>query len=154
MDDDERKALGWLLGRGIETETVRTADSRRFEQHIGEMDGRATLVRVLRRQGELNGDIRNALANALEGVGSSAMRLELNLVRRTGRGRPRKSVKRAIQQLTLADKLEQCIGAAVEKGDKPYIATGEAAKKEKKARSTAYVALRSAKKAKAIRENN
>ena len=45
MDDDERKALGWLLGRGIETETVRTADGRRLEQHIGEMDGRATLVK-------------------------------------------------------------------------------------------------------------
>ena len=82
------------------------------------------------------------------------MRLELNLVRRAGRGRPRKSVKRAIQQLTLADNLEQRIAAAVEKGDKPYIATGEAAKEEKKARSTAYVALRSAQKAKAIRENN
>jgi hypothetical protein len=78
------------------------------------------------------------------------MRLELNLVRRAGRGRPRRSVEQAIQTLGLA----QAINEEVDSGAKLYIATEAVAKKKGKARSTAYVALATAKRAKAVRENN
>jgi hypothetical protein len=64
MGDDEYKALRWLLGRGTRTETVRTIDGRRIEQHIGEADARNALIRLLRSSSPLTHDIRNALGNA------------------------------------------------------------------------------------------
>ena len=148
MGDDEYKALRWLLGRGTRTETVRTIDGRRIEQHIGEADARNALIRLLRSSSPLTHDIRNALGNAFESVGSSEMRLELVLVRRAGRGRPRKDVLGAIEKLQDANKID----AEIESGSKPYIAVEDAAKKAGRARSTMYEAKKAARVAKAVRE--
>jgi hypothetical protein len=147
MGDDEYKALRWLLGRGTRTETVRTIDGRRVEQHIGEIGARAALVRVLRSSSP-SLDVLNVLASAFESVGSSEMRLELVLVRRAGRGRPRKDVLGAIEKLQDANKID----AEIESGSKPYIAVEDAAKKAGRARSTMYEAKKVARVAKAVRE--
>jgi hypothetical protein len=135
------------LGRGTRTETVRTEDGRRIEQHIAEIGARAALVRVLRSSSP-SLDVLNVLASAFESVGSSEMRLELVLVRRAGRGRPRKDVLGAIEKLQDANKID----AEIESGSKPYIAVEDAAKKAGRARSTMYEAKKAARVAKAVRE--
>jgi hypothetical protein len=109
MNEDEAKALRWLLGRGDQTETVRTVEGLRFEAHRGEADGRAALSRLLRGNAPINQDVRNALANVFEKVGASTMRLELHLVRRA-RGKPPGKVAQAMKELDrrkLIDKHER-----------------------------------------------
>jgi hypothetical protein len=157
MTDDERKALRWLLGRGARTETVRPADGRRIEQHIDDAGGQAALIRLLRSPLPLNPVIRSALANAFEAPGSSAMRLELNLVRRAGRGRPSGGAKLDLEK----HRLNAATEAEEEKGTKPSLApeiAGQnlapeiAGKNPRRSRATMYKAKRDVRQAKAIRD--
>jgi hypothetical protein len=153
MSDDETKALRWLLGRGSKTEQIRPALGKRIDKHVGEGADRAALVRVLRRQEPIGHDLRNAIANAFEGLGSSEMTLQLVLVRRAGRGRPRGSVKKAVEQLRFAKICEREIARRVKLETPRDVAIGDTAKHQKKARSTVFAALAAAKEAKVIREN-
>jgi hypothetical protein len=148
MTDDELDALRWLLGRGEYTEELRTADHRRIAQHVGEIGAREALIRVLRSSEPLNPVIRSALANAFEQPGSSAMRLELNLVRRK-RGRPAGDVALAVE----VQKRNAATEAEQEKGTKLYLAPEIAGKKIRRSRSTMYAskkAVKAVRQAKAI----
>ena len=148
MDEDEGKALSWLLGRGNKTETVRPVDGRKFEAHIGDDDGRAALARVLRRNEPLHQSIRNAMANALERVGGSTMRFELCLTRRAGRGRPPKKVKLAIDLVRRAKIVENH-----EETEKGYIAVETAADDAGVSKSTMQRAKRNARRLREINKS-
>jgi hypothetical protein len=147
MKDDEYKALRWLLGRGTHTETVYTVDGRRIEQHIGEIGGRAALVRVLRSSSP-SLDVLNELANLFEPVAVAGPELWLELVLRRGRGRPRNDVETSVKKIKRA----KAIRAEEEIGSKPYIAVETVAKEKGLARSTMYEAKKATKRAKAVRE--
>lgn len=148
MDEDEGRALGWLLGRGKGTETMRPVDGRKFEAHIGDDDGRAALARVLRRNEPLHQSIRNAMANALERVGSSTMRFELCLVRRTGRGRPPKKVQLALDMVKRAKIVENH-----EEIEKIYIAVETAAIDIGVSKSTVQRAKRNARRLREVKNS-
>ncbi|WP_400769338.1 hypothetical protein [Methylosinus sporium] len=141
MNDDEHRALRWLLGCGAETETLRLGDKDRIVAHLGEQGDREALIRVLRSEGEINRDVRNSLANALEAIGPSEMRLRLVLTRRSGRGRPSRDVELAVEQVqraAMARKFEAS-------GLKVEFAAEEAAKELKISRSTVFSAKKAAK---------
>jgi hypothetical protein len=138
MDDDETRALRWLLGRGNETDTTRTVDGGRIVHHVGEADGRAALVRVLCRQEPLNRDLQNVLANAFVLPGSSAMCLKLYLTRRKN-GRPANDVKNAVEQTKLGKSIEEA--AASPTGGKEWMVAEKTAKADGKGRTTGFKAL-------------
>ena len=106
----------------------------------------------MRGDDPLNRDLRNALANVLEPVGSSRMEVTLGLKKR-GRGRPRNRVALALSLLR-----EGADIMAV--GGKPYVEVEEFTKAwrpgKSRARKTgktrAYKAYRAIQGAKAIRE--
>lgn len=146
MDDDETKILRWLEsgGRVITVSVWNGQEFEEIEQHLEEKNARDALVKLLRSKEPLNWNIREALADGFEQIGSSKVRLELKL--RTRGGRPKKTVQETIEEvvkelpglLALANKIE----ASVEGQPKRSLAISEAAKREGVTRTKAYEVLK------------
>jgi uncharacterized protein (DUF58 family) len=138
MNADESAALHWLLGR---------------ENAPGPGEppsrGRAALIRLLRTQSPLNPDLRNALANLLEPIGGSRMKLVLDLQYRKA-GKPSNRVAVARRQMEDG----AAIDAAVQRGEKPYVAIEAFSEKNHKSKAAASVAYKAYLFAKSIREGS
>jgi hypothetical protein len=136
--EDKSAALQWLMGREDEP-GPREPQSR----------GRTALIRMLRADEPLDRNIRNALANRLEPIGSSQMELVLRLEKR-GRGRPSNYVAQAKKRI--ADGAE--IDAEVEKVAKLYIAVENFCRRRRQGKAAAYEAYEAYQRAKAAREGD
>jgi hypothetical protein len=145
MTEDEHKAWRWLLGRGSKTSPIKDSEKRRYKQHIGELDAKAALRRLLRSSGPLSHDIRNLLAGALEERGAGEM--QLILIRRAGRGRPKSGVRAAIDESQASAEFY----AQKAEGTKIYFADENVARKLNMSRSKA-IALRKKRDGKACQE--
>jgi hypothetical protein len=133
MNKDEIAALRWLLGKEASPQPGEPPSK-----------GRAALLRIMRGDDLLNRDVRNALANVLEPIGSSQMRLTLELKKR-GRGRPRNYAAQA--RSLLRD------GAAITALDgKPYLAVEDFSRAQRTGKARAHKAYRTFQRAKAVRE--
>ena len=132
MNEMERAALRWLLGR---------------EQAPGPGEppspGRAALIEILRADGSIDRDLLNALANALEPIGSSAMKLSLELQHRS-RGRPHARRPPRRQPNEIGKIIEQQDAAKVESK------VEDAAKKARVSTRTAFSARAAKTKARAV----
>jgi hypothetical protein len=133
LREDEIAALHWLLGKEASPQPGEPPSK-----------GRAALLRIMRGNDFLNRDLRNALANVLEPIGSSQMRLTLELKKR-GRGRPRNY---AAQARSLVKD-----GAAITALDgKPYLAVEDFSRTQRTGKARAHKAYRTYQRAKAVRE--
>jgi hypothetical protein len=133
MNEDEIAALRWLLGKEASPQPGEPPSR-----------GRAALLGIMRGNDPLNRDVRNALANVLEPIGSSQMRLTLELKKR-GRGRPPNYAAQA--RSLLRD------GAAITALDgKPYLAVEDFSRAQRTGKARAHQAYRAFQRAKAIRE--
>ena len=133
--DDKAAALQWLMGR--EDDPGRGEPPSR---------GRTALIRMLRADEPLDRDIRNALANRLEPIGSSQMKLVLRLEKR-GRGRPSNDVAQAKKRIE--DGAE--IDPEVQQGEKLYIAVENFCRRNRRSKTAAYEAYEAYRRAKAVR---
>jgi hypothetical protein len=108
MTDDELAALGWLQrGEGKERKGIvyNTPEGFKVGYETAMAPGRAALIRVLQAAAPLIPEIRDAMARALEPIGSSEMKLTLE--RRKGRGRPRKDVEDAYEAHKTASHIKE-----------------------------------------------
>jgi len=141
MNAEESAALHWLLGR---------------EDAPGPGEppprGRAALIRLLRTESPLNPDLRNALANLLEPIGGSRVKLVLDLQYRKA-GKPSNRVagaRRARRQMEDG----AAIDAEVRRGKKPYIAIEDFSEGSHTGKAAASAAHKAYLFAKSIREGS
>lgn len=132
MNEDTKAALKWLVG-----------NEDKSPQEGFPSPGRAALIRLLRSPGPLASDLRNALANALEPLGSSKMKLVLGIEHR-GKGRPRGGARGAFEK--------QLLGAAIEAEptEKVDFKVLDATAKAGKSKSSGYAAKSARKRAREL----
>jgi hypothetical protein len=107
MSEKLTGALRWLRGAdNPHTERVFDALGQPTTQLISEPQGLLNLIEILKSSEPVPMQLRMALANALNPVGSSESCLSLTRQKRR-RGRPRKSIKGAIEQLNLAKDFDE-----------------------------------------------